>query len=200
MPLTSKLTIVAYIGTYYALASAWVLTMLNYFLIGFFNGWLDHYYIDSFRVYIGIVAIFTVFGSFSLAWLRYRIGQGELLKGLVENVKWIPLLTIFLGGVSLHISQALFCHFFSIDMEWGTTTKEEQNVPFFEAMKHVVRKFKWSFLFCFVVTGLMLFCRFGLPEEWQIRLLVAIWPMGALVVNHFLLPILLNPQLMRLTW
>jgi hypothetical protein len=49
MPLASKITIMAYIGTYYALGSAWVLTMLNYFLVGFFNGWLDHYYIDSFR-------------------------------------------------------------------------------------------------------------------------------------------------------
>jgi hypothetical protein len=39
----------AYIGTYYALASAWILTLLNYFLIGFFNGYLDHYYINSFR-------------------------------------------------------------------------------------------------------------------------------------------------------
>jgi hypothetical protein len=49
MPLPSKITIMAYIGTYYALGSAWILTLLNYFLIGFFNGWLDHYYINSFR-------------------------------------------------------------------------------------------------------------------------------------------------------
>jgi hypothetical protein len=49
MPFASKITIMAYIGTYYALGSAWILTMLNYFLIGFFNGWLDHYYINSFR-------------------------------------------------------------------------------------------------------------------------------------------------------
>jgi hypothetical protein len=49
MPLASKITIMAYIGTYYALGCSWALTMLNYFLIGFFNGWLDHYYINSFR-------------------------------------------------------------------------------------------------------------------------------------------------------
>jgi hypothetical protein len=49
MPLTSKITIMAYIGTYYALGCSWGLTMLNYFLVGFFNGWLDHYYINSFR-------------------------------------------------------------------------------------------------------------------------------------------------------
>lgn len=49
MPLASKITIMAYIGTYYALGCSWILTMLNYFLIGFFNGFLDHYYINSFR-------------------------------------------------------------------------------------------------------------------------------------------------------
>ncbi|KAH7383929.1 glycosyl transferase family group 2-domain-containing protein [Pyrenochaeta sp. MPI-SDFR-AT-0127] len=200
MPLPSKFTIMAYIGTYYALGSAWILTMLNYFLVGFFNGYLDHYYLHSFRVYFAIIVVFTGIGNLSLAWIRYRVGQGGLFKGIIENFKWVPVFIIFLGGVSLHISQAIFCHFFSIDMEWGATTKEEEKVSFAEAMRNVIRKFKWSFLFCFLVTGLMLYCRFGLQEDWQIKLLVAIWPMGAVVVNHFLLPIVLNPELMRLTW
>lgn len=55
IPLPSKITIMAYIGTYYALGSSWLLTLMNYFLIGWFNGWLDHYYIDSFKVYFAII-------------------------------------------------------------------------------------------------------------------------------------------------
>lgn len=70
MPLASKITIMAYIGTYYAIGSAWVFTILNYFLIGFFNGSLDHYYIDSFKVYFAIVFIFTFLGNISLAVVR----------------------------------------------------------------------------------------------------------------------------------
>ena len=43
MPLPSKITIMAYVGTYYAIASAWILTLANYFLVGWYNNQLDHY-------------------------------------------------------------------------------------------------------------------------------------------------------------
>lgn len=200
IPLPSKLTIMAYIGTYYALGSAWFLTLLNYFLIGFFNGWLDHYYMDSFKVYFAILMIFTGVGNVALAVLRYRLGEASLLPSLVENFKWIPLLTVFLGGVSLHISQALLSHFFSIDMQWGATSKEVENISFFTAVAVVIKKFRWTFLFCFGMTAVMLTCRFAIQEDWQIYLITAVWPMGTVVVNHFLLPIVLNPQLMTFTW
>lgn len=227
MPLASKITIMAYIGTYYALGCSWVLTMLNYFLIGFFNGFLDHYYINSFRgkshkktmhshslyyhhsyhpctntapVYFAIVLIFTVLGNISLAVLRYRIGEGSILGGFLTNLKWIPLLTIFLGGISLHISQALICHFLSIPLEWGSTSKESEHISFFVAISKVLRRFKWSFMFCFTMTAVMITMAFALPEDWQIRTLIAVWPMGTIIVSHFLLPIVLNPQLMTFTW
>jgi hypothetical protein len=200
MPLPSKLTILAYIGTYYALGSAWILTLLNYFLIGFFNGSLDHYYLDSFKVYFAIVIVFTAVGNVSLAVLRYRIGEMGFIQGLWTNFRWILLLTIFLGGVSLHVSQALFCHFFSIDMQWGATSKEIEDISFFQALGDVVKRFKYTFAFCFVMTGVMVALAFFVPEDWQIRLITATLPMGMVVANHFLLPIVLNPQLMTFTF
>jgi hypothetical protein len=45
--LTTKVTIVAYIGTYYAIGAAWIMTSANYFAVGWWNGYLDKYYIDS---------------------------------------------------------------------------------------------------------------------------------------------------------
>lgn len=39
---------------------------------------------------------------------------------------------IMFGGMSLHISQALLCHMFSINMQWGATSKEVENTNFFE--------------------------------------------------------------------
>lgn len=190
----------AYIGTYYALGSAWIFTVLNYFLIGFFNGWLDHYYIDSFKVYVAIIFVFTFVGNTSLAVVRFRIKEGSLFGDLWRNLKWIPLLTIFLGGVSIHISQALLSHFFSIDRNWGATAKEVEDISFFEAMGHVGKRFKWTFLFCFGMTAVMLVCRFAIDDDWQISLITACWPMGTVIVNHFLLPIVLNPQIMMFTW
>ncbi|CAA9962682.1 glycosyl transferase family 2 protein [Pyrenophora teres f. maculata] len=200
MPLASKITIMAYIGTYYALACSWLLTMLNYFLIGFLNGWLDHYYIHSFKVYFGIIMIFTVLGNISLAILRYRINEGHLFYGYLGNLKWIPLLTVFLGGISLHISQAILCHFLSIPLEWGTTSKESEQIGFFQAMTRVLKRFKWSFLICLAMTAVMLALAFALDKEYRITTLIAVWPMGTVIVNHFLLPLVLNPQLMTFTW
>ena len=48
-----------------------VLTVMNYFLIGWFNGYLDHYYVDSFKIYFSIVVVFQALGTVSLAVLRY---------------------------------------------------------------------------------------------------------------------------------
>jgi hypothetical protein len=76
---TSKLTILAYIGTYYAIGAAWILTLLNYFLIGWFNGYLDHYYLDSFKVYFSLIIVFSALGNLSLAVLRYRLSEKSLL-------------------------------------------------------------------------------------------------------------------------
>lgn len=77
--LTSKITILAYIGTYYAIGAAWILTLVNYFLIGWFNGYLDHYYLDSFKVYFSLIIVFSALGNISLAVLRYRLSQKSLL-------------------------------------------------------------------------------------------------------------------------
>lgn len=200
MPLASKITIMAYIGTYYAIGSAWILTTANYFLVGWYNGHLDHYYIDSFKIYFAIVIVFNAAGNIALAILRYRAEDAPLLSGLWNNFKWVLLLTIFLGGVSLHVSQALLCHMFSIDMSWGATAKEIVDTTFFEEVNKALRKYKVTFIWCIIMSVAMVyFARFG-PPFWRINFLTAIFPLATVVISHFLLPIVLNPGLMLLTF
>ncbi|KAF2707819.1 hypothetical protein K504DRAFT_435857 [Pleomassaria siparia CBS 279.74] len=199
MPLPSKITILAYIGTYYALGSAWLLTVTNYFLIGWFNGFLDHYYVDSFKIYFAIIVVFTALGNISLAWLRYRL-EGHLLRNLLTNFKWVPLLVIFLGGVSLHISQALLSHMFGYDMQWGATAKEVENVTFFEEIPRVIKRFKYTFVFCIVMTATIVVLATVVPFQWRIEFFTPIWPLACCILSHFLLPIVLNPNLMLFTW
>ena len=200
MPLPSKFTIMAYIGTYYALGSAWILTVLNYFLVGWFNGFLDHYYIDSFKVYFSIIIVFTCLGNIALAVLRYRIGEGNLLRNLFTNFTWVPLLVIFLGGISLHVSQALVSHMVGYDMSWGATAKEVENVSFFEEIPRVIKRFKFTFIFCIVMTAGMVLLATVVPYQWRITFFTPIWPLACVIVSHFLLPIMLNPNLMLFTW
>ncbi|KAK3078326.1 hypothetical protein LTS18_007801 [Coniosporium uncinatum] len=200
MPFPSKITILAYIGTYYALGSSWLLTLMNYFLVGWYNGMLDHYYLDSFKVYFAIILVFSGLGNISLAVMRYRSGEKGLLKSLLENFLWIPMMTIFLGGVSLHVSQALISHMFGIDMSWGATSKEAEDISFFQEIPRVIKRFKFTFIFCIACAIMMALMATVAPYMWQIRLFIAIWPLGTIIVCHFLLPIALNPNLMLFTW
>ncbi|KAF4535497.1 putative glycosyl transferase family 2 protein [Lasiodiplodia theobromae] len=200
MPLPSKLTIMAYIGTYYAIGSAWILTLLNYFIIGWFNGYYDHYYTSSFEIYFGIVVVFNALGNVSLGILRYRTEEKALLPAWFECFKWVPLMTCFLGGLSLHVSQAILCHMFSIDMSWGATAKEAENISFFEEIPRVLKRFKYTFIFCIACIALMICGAYVFPPLWQVKTFVAIWPLCTIVGAHLLLPIALNPNLMLFTW
>lgn len=200
MPLPSKFTICAYIGTYYALGSAFPLTVMNYFVSGWYNGHVDHYYLDSFRVYFSIIVVFTALGNIALAVLRYRIEEKTLARAFWENFKWIPLMSIFLGGVSLHVSQALLSHMFSVDMSWGATSKEKEDVSFFEEIPRVVSRFKGTFIVCVLLAVLMVVCATAVPVLWQIKLFIAVFPLSMTIICHFLLPIALNPDLMLFTW
>lgn len=84
IPFPKKMTIIAYIGTYYAIASAWLLGLANYFITGWYSGAYDKYYLDSFAIYISIIVVFTGLGSVALAVLRYRLSEQSLLSACMS--------------------------------------------------------------------------------------------------------------------
>ncbi|KAJ4395159.1 hypothetical protein N0V85_006654 [Neurospora sp. IMI 360204] len=198
--LPKKLTICAYIGTYYAIGAAWLLSLLNYFLTGWFEGFYDKYYLDSFAIYCAIIVVFTALGNCALAILRYRTNKQGLFTGFIDNLKWIPMFTIFLGGLSIHIAQAILCHFFEIDMAWGATAKEVEEVHFGQEIIRILKRFKFTFLYCFLMTGLIVAGWFFFPHPWKIQKLYSVYPLASMAVTHFALPVLLNPALMMFTW
>ncbi|KAI3322452.1 glycosyl transferase family group 2-domain-containing protein [Xylariaceae sp. AK1471] len=219
--LPKKITICSYIGTYYAIGASWLITLFNYFLTGYFYGLYDKYYLDSFAIFVSVIVVFTGFGNVALAVLRYRLNQKSLLGAckstsascclyipkanfflsvVWDNIKWIPVMSIFLGGLSLHVSQAILCHFFSIDMTWGATAKEVEEVNFIEEIPKLIKRFKGTFVFCFGAVGLIIAGIYGFPEEWRITYFASIFPLAWLVACHFLLPVVLNPALMVFAW
>lgn len=141
---TSKVTVISYIGTYYAIGAAWILTAVNYFVMGWFNGYLDKYYVDSWQVWFSIIIVFNGLGNIALAVMRYRVGERGLLYALFENFMWTLMLAIFLGGLSLHVSQALLAHMFEINMTWGATSKEAEFSNFFIEVPKVLKKVRFS--------------------------------------------------------
>ncbi|WZH49140.1 glycosyl transferase family group 2-domain-containing protein [Fusarium acuminatum] len=199
---TSKITILSYIGTYYAIGAAWIMTTANYFLMGWFNGYLDKYYLDSWQVWFSIILVFNGLGNLALAIMRYRSGERTLGYALYENFKWTLMLALFLGGLSLHVSQALLAHMFEIDMSWGSTSKEAEFSNFFIEVPKVLKKFRVSMtLSLLAIVGLIIMATADfIPHDWQINDFVAILPMATVAGSHLLLPLALNPALMTFSW
>ncbi|PQE05898.1 glycosyltransferase family 2 protein [Rutstroemia sp. NJR-2017a BVV2] len=199
---TSKVTIISYIGTYYAIGAAWIMTTANYFAVGWFNGYLDKYYVDSWKVWFSIVIVFNGLGNIALAVMRYRIGERSLMYSIFENFKWTFMLAIFLGGLSLHVSQALLSHMFEIDMTWGATSKEAEFSNFFIEVPKVLKRFKFSMIFSLIgIIGMIVLATASfVPYDWRINDFVAILPMATVTVSHLLLPLALNPALMTFSW
>lgn len=199
---TSKVTIISYIGTYYAIGAAWLLTVANYFAIGWLNGYLDQYYIDSWKVWFSIVIVFSGFGNVALAAVRYRAGERTFFGSLLENFKWTIMFAIFLGGLSLHVSQALLAHLFEVNMTWGATAKEAEFSNFFIEVPKVLRRFKGSMAASVLGIVAMVILAVGpfVPWDWHITDFTAILPFATVCLSHLLLPIALNPALMTFTF
>ena len=221
MPIASKINICAYIGTYYALGAAWIMTIVNYFVIGWFKGCksrcpifirantdplissdIDKYYVNSWEVWLAVIIVFTGLGNISLAVLRYRIGDYGIGAALIENMKNIPILFIFLGGVSVHVSEAILAHMFEINMTWGATAKTLEFTNFFYEVPKTLRKFWFSFSFSIIcIIGMIIMAQASfIPYSWNIHQLEAVVPLSSVCVTHLLLPLALNPGLMTFAW
>lgn len=85
-------------------------------------------------------------------------------------------------------------------MTWGATSKEAENISFFEEVPRLFSRFKYTFIFCFGCTAMIVVGVVVLPWPWQITDFVAIFPLMSLVASHFFLPVALNPALMMFTW
>ncbi|THW39094.1 hypothetical protein D6D21_07470 [Aureobasidium pullulans] len=144
-------------------------------------------------VYLSMIVVFTGLRNVALAVLRYRIGEKPLLSSLFTNLMWILLMSIFLGGLSLHVSQALLSHL-------GATSKEAENTTFFQEVPKVIKKFSMTFAFCIIASLGMVALALFVPEFWRIDQFFAIFPLATVIVSHFMLPIVLNPSLMLFTW
>lgn len=202
MPIGSKVNIISYIGTYYAIGAAWIMTLSNYIAVGLYNGFLDKWYVTSWQIWISIIMVFTVAGNVSLAVQRHRTSEKNFVSSLIENFAWCLMFIVFFGGMSLHISQALLCHMFSIDMSWGATAKEVEFSNFFIEIPKVAKTFKYSIALSVATIAAMVVMAKGefIPWSWNIDQFVAIFPLAMLCACHLLLPIALNPGLMTFSW
>jgi hypothetical protein len=174
--LSSKISICGYIFSYYAIASAVPLGAMNYFLVGWLNGELDKYYVESWNIFIVLIIVFNGMSNVCFAIMRFRIGEASLLGAFFENLKWMPFFCIFFGGISFHVLLAICSHMFSINMSWGATAKEKDNSNFFAELPKIWKRFKWMYMVMILMIGGMIYLGCFAPHGWEITGVTAVVP------------------------
>ncbi|PMD58223.1 uncharacterized protein K444DRAFT_592129 [Hyaloscypha bicolor E] len=189
---TSKVTILGYVFTYYAMAAALPFTVLNYFLTGWVMLNLDHYYLTSFKMMISLLVIFNLVSPIAYNFLLWRLGKTNFFKGMWVTIKWMPFFMVFFGGLSIHLTKAIVCHFFSINMEWASTGKELEETGFFIGMDKIIKDFKYMYIIVFSLTAMMVYLGVYAPVGWKINDFTIVLPVGNQLACHFLLPVVLG--------
>ena len=125
------------------------------------------------------------------------------------TIKWMPFFStcpfslphpsptnnnqvVFFGGLSIHLTKAIVCHFFSINMEWASTGKELEETGFFIGMDKILKDFKYMYIIVFSLTAMMVYLGVYAPVGWKINDFTIVLPVGNQLACHFLLPVVLG--------
>ncbi|TDL21444.1 hypothetical protein BD410DRAFT_815362 [Rickenella mellea] len=197
-PIHYKISMLSYMFSYYGIAAAVTLSLLNYLIVGFQLS-IDGCYMHSFEIWLACTVVFAGAGNIGFTLLEYRLGTCSLVEAFVENVTWIPFFFFFFGGLSVHLSQALLAHLFSYNISWSATKKEVELSNFFLECPRILKRFWLSLFVSTLIIALMVILSTSLvPTGWRIDGVqwAVIFPLGVVVGCHILYPIILNPWLM----
>ncbi|KAI0764841.1 glycosyl transferase family group 2-domain-containing protein [Fomes fomentarius] len=197
-PLHYKFSMMAYMFSYYGIAAAITIGLLNYILLGF-QFPVDGFYMHSFEIWLATTVVFYGSGNVGFTLLQYRLGEKSIVSAFIENLIWVPFFFFFFGGLSIPVSQALLAHCFSYNITWGATKKEVERSNFFKEVPKIFKRFWFSWLISWtVLAGMVILSTPLVPIEWRIdgSAWAVIFPLAIVVGCHILFPIVLNPWLM----
>ncbi|GBE85655.1 glycosyl transferase family group 2-domain-containing protein [Sparassis latifolia] len=197
-PVHYKITMMAYMFSYYGIASAIILSTMNYLLLGW-DITIDGYYEHSFEIWLACTVVFPGAGNVGFTLLEYRLGIRSLFDALLENLTWIPFFFFFFSGLSIHLTQAVLAHLFSYNITWGATKKEVERSNFWLEVPKILKRFWLALVVCIAICAAMIILSTSLiPEGWQIYSWnwAVIFPLAINAGCHILFPIVLNPWLM----
>ncbi|KAJ3771955.1 putative glycosyltransferase family 2 protein [Lentinula raphanica] len=197
-PVHYKISMMAYMFSYYGIAASITIGIINYVLLGFAFP-VDGFYMHSFEIWLATTVVFFGSGNVGYTLLEYRLGKRELLWGFLENVMWIPFFFFFFGGLSIPVSQAILAHLFSYNITWSATVKEVERSNFFKEIPKIAKRFWFPLIVSFILIAAMVILSTSLvPIGWRIdgSSWAVIFPLAVIASCHILFPIVLNPWLM----
>ncbi|KAJ7254691.1 glycosyl transferase family group 2-domain-containing protein [Mycena haematopus] len=197
-PMHYKISMMAYMFSYYGIAASVTIGVLNYVMLGF-EFPVDGFYIPSFEIWLACTTVFFGTGTVGYTLLEYRLGNKELIRGFLVNLMWIPFFFFFFGGLAIPVSQAILAHLFSVNISWSATVKEVQRSNFFKEIPKIFKRFWFPLITAWSIIAGMIICSTSLvPLEWRVTGSAwgVIFPLSVVSACHILFPIVLNPWLM----
>ncbi|WVR04424.1 hypothetical protein IAU60_001426 [Kwoniella sp. DSM 27419] len=197
IPLHSKISVLAYISSYYAIACALLLSALNWVLVGLFDDVLDLFYLSSWQVFLTCIVVFCGLSNVSSSIFQYRLNTNSLGNSLWNNFKWIVFFFFFFCGMSWHLTTALLAHLTGYNMQWASTVKEVELSHFFKEWPAMWKRFWDIWIVSWVlILGVAFMASPLVPVGYRITNFTCILPLMAQACCHFLYPIVLNPWLL----
>ncbi|TFK37024.1 glycosyl transferase family group 2-domain-containing protein [Crucibulum laeve] len=197
-PMHYKISMMAYMFSYYGIAASVTISVINYVLLGF-QFPVDGYFMHSFEIWLATTVVFWGSGTIGYTLLEYRLGNKPLIGAFLENLMWIPFFFFFFGGLSIPVTQAILAHLFSYNIQWSATIKEVQRSNFFKEIPKIAKRFWFPLLLSVLIIAGMIICSTSLvPLEWRVdgTAWAVIFPLSLSAGCHILFPIVLNPWLM----
>jgi len=197
-PIHYKLSMLAYMFSYYGIAASVTIGLINYIVLGFALP-VDGFYMHSFEIWLATTVVFFGSGNIGYTLLEYRLGHRELLWAFLENVMWIPFFFFFFGGLGIPISQAILAHLFSYNITWSATVKEVHRSNFFKEIPKIAKRFWFPLIVSLIIIfGMIILSTTLVPLGWRIdgAAWAVIFPLALVTSCHILFPIVLNPWLM----
>lgn len=197
-PLHYKISMMAYIFSYYGIAASATISVINYIMLGF-QFPTDDFYMHSFEIWLATFVVFFGAGNVGYVLLQYRLGERGIVGGAIECFGWIPFFFFFFGGLSIPLSQAILAHLFSYNITWSATKKEVERSNFFKEVPKICKRFWFPLLVCILlIAGVVIVSTPLVPYQWQLtgNAWAVIFPLSVVCACHILFPIVLNPWLM----
>lgn len=193
MDLSAKCSSLFYMATYFGIGSNWILCIVNYFLTGWYPLWIRAYYVDSMQILISISVIFGLKDAIVGPFVRYRLKEVTLFKGFLDSMKYFVITTLFLQGISMHVSKCLVWHLCGMKMSWGATNKSvDENARLKDDLSMIWARFKVVYIIVGILMTVVIVLAVAVPNTWRIADLRAILPLVWMSFWHAMIPVLMH--------
>ncbi|SNX86117.1 uncharacterized protein MEPE_04826 [Melanopsichium pennsylvanicum] len=199
--LAQKVTVSSYMFSYYALALSLPFAVAMFIVTGLFGNVTEKYIVDSFKIWLSILVIFSAAGTVArlLCFLRSR--EGGFWYALKRQFVYFWPLIVFFSGLPYHILLAILAHPIEYNMTWAATQKDVQETSLLDEVKEIFSRYWHCYLVMLSFLAVMLL--FGtnlLSQEFCIYGFNLYWPGAITIAGHVLYPILLSPVFMRFSF